>query len=138
MAIWQAPKTDWTAQDYVNYEDYERIAGNLMYLYELARQLYPETGALPQPQEMALGDIMDWQAASRIEDGTMQIALSTYLLSDYEELSRYAAEGPNAPAWSYVERNIIERDMKRMKDMLDGQRAGQRVLAFEVGGEWFG
>lgn len=138
MAIWQAPKTDWTAQDYVNYEDYERIAGNLMYLYELARQLYPEMGALPEPQEMALGDIMDWQAASRIEDGTMQIALDTYRLSDYEELSRYAAEGPNAPAWSYVELNIIERDLKRMKDMLDGQKAGQRVLAFELGGEQYG
>ena len=66
MAIWQAPKTDWTAQDYVNYEDYERIAGNLMYLYELARQLYPEMGTLPEPQEMALGDIEAnrWKSSS--------------------------------------------------------------------------
>ena len=139
MAVWQTPKTDWTAQDYVNHADYERIAGNIMYLYELAQPLYPELdiSELPRPEETALGDIMDWLKAAKIEDGTELIALETYVPSDYEWMSRYAVE-PNAPAWSYVELNIIERDLKRMKDMLDGQKAGQRVLAFELGGEQYG
>lgn len=141
MAVWQTPKTDWAPDDYVNIEDYERIAGNIMYLYELAQPLYPELdiSALPRPGETAPGDIMDWMKAARIESGTMQIAETTFRPSDYEELSRYAADiGPNAPAWSYVELNIIERDLMRMKNILDSQAAGRAVLAFELGGGTFG
>ena len=46
---WQTPKTDWQirydengryAGDYFEAEDYQRIAGNIEYLRQMARELY--------------------------------------------------------------------------------------------------
>lgn len=39
---WQEPKTDWTADDRMNYQDYNRIKGNLEYLWEEACGMYGE------------------------------------------------------------------------------------------------
>ena len=56
---WQTPKTDWQirydengryAGDYFEAEDYQRIAGNIEYLRQMARELYTlvPLPALPQ------------------------------------------------------------------------------------------
>lgn len=39
---WQTPKTNWQPTDYISYDDYNRIAGNLMYLVKLGNKIgYP-------------------------------------------------------------------------------------------------
>lgn len=38
--MWQEPKTDWAADDYVNLSDYNRIKNNIAYLRELALKVY--------------------------------------------------------------------------------------------------
>ena len=47
---WVNPKTNWTANDYYNIEDAERIINNIEYLRERAKQLYPSeiVGFLPR------------------------------------------------------------------------------------------
>lgn len=40
--MWQEPKTDWTADDYFNLSDYNRIKNNIAYLRELALEVYTE------------------------------------------------------------------------------------------------
>jgi hypothetical protein len=42
MSVWQAPKTNWQNGDYFNLSpDYQRIKGNIEYLYEISQLLYP-------------------------------------------------------------------------------------------------
>lgn len=50
---WQQPKTDWTALDLFNIEDYNRIKGNLEYLHEKAQKLYREFSAEDMGEEKA-------------------------------------------------------------------------------------
>ena len=38
--MWKEPKTDWTADDYFNLSDYNRIKNNISYLRELALEVY--------------------------------------------------------------------------------------------------
>lgn len=39
---WQTPKTNWQPTDTISYDDYNRIAGNLMYLVTLGNKIgYP-------------------------------------------------------------------------------------------------
>lgn len=38
--MWQEPKTDWSADDYINIADYNRIIGNIAYLHDLQQELY--------------------------------------------------------------------------------------------------
>lgn len=40
---WITPKTDWTADDYYNLEDAQRIAGNIMHLKDMAAEIYPSS-----------------------------------------------------------------------------------------------
>ena len=41
-------------------------------------------------------------------------------------------------AWTYEDLNIIERDIKRLKEMLEAQKANRAHLALELGGVQFG
>lgn len=36
--MWQEPKTDWSADDYINIADYNRIIGNIAYLHDLQQE----------------------------------------------------------------------------------------------------
>lgn len=38
--MWKEPKTDWVAEDYFNYSDYNRIKNNIAYLRERALEVY--------------------------------------------------------------------------------------------------
>lgn len=40
---WETPKTNWTADDYYNLEDAQRIAGNICHLFDMALQIYGRT-----------------------------------------------------------------------------------------------
>ena len=40
---WITPKIDWTADDYYNLEDAQRIAGNIAYLKDMAAEIYPSS-----------------------------------------------------------------------------------------------
>ena len=107
---------------------------------ELALALYPAAdiaAAWREPASMSLGDVMDWAKAAIIEGNVISLAEATFRLSDYERLARYAS-GANSPAWSWAELRVIERDILRLKNMLDGQTAGRKRLAFELGGVQFG
>lgn len=38
---WKTPKTDWVKEDYFNYPDYNRIAENLVYIKNFAKNFAP-------------------------------------------------------------------------------------------------
>ena len=40
--MWQTPKTDWKASDFMNIEDYNRIKNNLNELRDMSRELWKE------------------------------------------------------------------------------------------------
>jgi hypothetical protein len=139
MSTWTEPKTDWVATDYFNLSDYTRITGNLNYIHDLASSFYKtgyDKGAWESPYSVSKGSAFSYMAARRIENDVINMADATFWVSDYEELKHHA--GLKSMAWTYEDLNIIERDMKRLKEMLEAQKANRAHLALELGGVQFG
>lgn len=140
MSEWTEPKTDWVATDYFNLSDYQRIAGNLNYLHDLAGSFYRsgyDEGYWYTPDTYSsAGEVFLWDSAACVEDDVTGLAQATFEVPDYEELKHHASLG--SMSWTYEDLNIIERDIKRLKEMLEAQKANRARLAIELGGVQFG
>lgn len=139
MSTWTEPKTDWVATDYFNLSDYTRIKNNLNYIHDLASSFYKtgyDKGAWSAPYSMNKGNAFTYVAAMCIENDVIEMANATFWVNDYENIKHHA--GRKAMAWTYEDLNIIERDIKRLKEMLEAQKANRAHLALELGGVQFG
>ncbi len=139
MSTWTEPKTDWVATDFFNLSDYERIKGNLNYIHDLASSFYKagyDTDYWSAPYSMSKGDTVTFMTARRIEDAVIKMANATFWADGYEELKHHASA--KSMSWTYEDLNIIEHDTKRLKEMLEAQKANRAHLAIELGGVQFG
>ena len=131
---WITPKTDWTSSDYFNVEDYDRIRGNIQYVYEYALRLYKVFG-IDVMQERTLGDAVAAELLNGVENSLDKIANNTSNLIEYRPGKTFE---PGQPAWNYDDLNRIERNLLLINTMLESQEAGLKRLAFELGGVQFG
>ena len=131
---WITPKTDWESSDYFNIEDYNRIRGNIQYVYEYALRLYKIFG-IDVMQERALGDAVAAELLNDVENNLDKIVENTYNLIEYRPGKNFE---PGQAAWNYDDLNRIERNLLLIITMLESQEAGLRRLAFELGGVQFG
>ena len=131
---WITPKTNWVSSDYFNVEDYNRIRGNIQYVYEYALRLYKVFG-IDVMQERTLGDAVAAELLNHVEKNLDKIANNTYNLIEYRPGKTFEA---GQPAWNYDDLNRIERNLLLINTMLESQEAGLKRLAFELGGVQFG
>lgn len=131
---WVTPKTDWVSSDYFNVEDYDRIRGNIQYVYEYALRLYKVFG-IDVMQERTLGDAVAAELLNHVEKNLDKIANNTYNLIEYRPSKSFE---PGQAAWNYDDLNRIERNLLLIITMLESQEAGLKRLAFELGGVQFG
>ena len=131
---WITPKTDWTSSDYFNVEDYNRIRGNIQYVYEYALRLYKVFG-IDVMQERTLGGAVAAELLNDVENNLDKIVENTYNLIEYRPSKSFE---PGQAAWNYDDLNRIERNLLLINAMLESQEAGLRRLAFELGGVQFG
>lgn len=131
---WTTPKTDWTAQDWFNIEDYERITGNIRYLHEYAQALWPafEMGGTVAAD---VGKISSANMLNFVEDDIQRLADNTFRLAEFEDGKTFAV---GSPAWNWEDLNRIENNLLRLHYMLTGQARNRSTLAFELGGVQFG
>lgn len=127
---WHAPKTNWTANDRFNFEDYNRIKNNLVYLYEEATKLWK-----PFNIEDMGEDIFDYVTAWKVKyfnawEKNIEIINNIILTQDYG-LSQTFYENGVFIQWN--ELNRIESAILSMKDILDRQKIGLRKLSFRLG-----
>lgn len=131
---WITPKTDWLSSDYFNVEDYNRIRGNIQYVYEYALRLYKIFG-IDVMQERTLGDAVAAELLNAVENNLDKIVENTYNLIEYRPSKSFE---PGQAAWNYDDLNRIERNLLLINTMLESQEAGLKRLAFELGGVQFG
>lgn len=132
---WQEPKTDWTAQDALNYGDYNRIKNNLEYLHGQAAIEWgdfeiEDMGAdLPEPTRGGGFVPYDAKYFNAFESNVDTIN-GSMLAKDYGYRQTFYYNGAFI---GYEELNRIEGAILGMKRTLDGKSAGKARLAFRLG-----
>lgn len=130
---WTTPKTDWTDSTFINYQDINRILGNLRYLRELARHLYtskiPDVGVA---DKSGYGVDLYADEVNAIENNLTALNNGT-LIYDIGTQQTFQDNG----AWiNSTELNRIESAMLRLYNEMTIQHENSLDrLAFTLGGE---
>lgn len=127
---WQQPKTDWTALDLFNIEDYNRIKGNLEYLHEKAQKLYREFSAEDMGEEKA-----DYSAYFYADEfNAFESNLDTINKNVFaQEIGEKQTFFDNGPFIDWEELNRIESASLIIYRMLNRQEPALRRLSFRLG-----
>lgn len=121
---WTTPKTNWNTNEYFNSNpDYERIKGNIEYIYDLAVQLYGSfsIATMVTPSYDANGACITIPTVSfynNIVSNISTIKNATYEPTGYRIMRVYVA---GEYIWDYKELNIIENNIKLLYNVLQGQ-----------------
>lgn len=127
--MWIEPKANWSATDYINTEDYNRIKNNLAELREMAICLYPEFSIAVNPDKTR-SDYPYADEINQLEENLETIRSHTYLFQTGPRQTYY----DNQPYIDWQELNRLESACKLIHDNLQGQAEGKRRLSFRLGG----
>jgi hypothetical protein len=122
--MWKVPKTNWKPTDYINYEDYNRIQGNLQHIadeFTLAIQSYT-----PQDED-DLPHAEKWNIA---EDNLEQINQLTYAFKIGSKKQFRA----NQNYIDYEELNRLESAISKIHYVYLNQLENGKHLSFSLGG----
>lgn len=127
---WKEPKTDWTADDSLNYHDYNRIKNNLSYLWEEACDMYGDFTMADMGADME-SYLETWKVKyfNAFESNIDEINKRIFT-QDYGTRQTFYENGPFI---RYSELNRIESAIFGMKQIIDGTKAGRRRLEFRLG-----
>lgn len=125
---WLPPKTDWTATDYFNAVDYNRIIGNLAYLSAMANELY-ETEIISLGQTKDYTSMIYAREINAIENALEKINLETVNL-DIGDKSTFVPNG-RTPPWT--EFNRIENACLLLNKVMAVHKKSLSRLAFKLG-----
>ena len=126
--MWQEPKTDWSADDYINVADYNRIIGNIAYLHDLQQELYE-----PVPYtKLAEKTVSDYPYAwefNAIESFLSALNDNTFPFANYE--CGYWID--NGPTPTYDDLNRIESACLAFYKGYNRQKLTQQKLPITFG-----
>ena len=132
---WVTPKTNWVNGEYFNYSpDYERIKGNIEYLIELSKEIYPDYAHAPL-DNLIVGEFPTTMNFTSIITLTRRIMEACYSPKGTLTMRSVVA---NAEFWNAAELNAIEGNHLRIYQALTGQKEGIRRLSYTLGGAKFG
>lgn len=130
--MWIEPKANWSATDYVNTEDYNRIKNNLAELRDMAIRLYPEFSIVVNPDK-AQSDYPYADEINQLEANLDTIRGHTFPFQTGLRRTYY----DNQPYIDWQELNRLESACKLIHDNLQGQATGKRRLSYRLGGMRF-
>lgn len=128
--MWQEPKTDWTADDYFNLSDYNRIKNNIAYLRELALEVYTEFPWQDMGSDKT--SYTEYPYADEfnaLENNLEYLRENTFLFNNDVQKQWY--ENVRAP--NYEDFNRLERACLLFKEGLESQKSMKRRLPFRLG-----
>ena len=132
---WTIPKTNWADGDYFNLNpDYNRIKGNIEYLIELSKEMYPEYSA----PELETADITGYPKVTffnNVVNSTKAILNNCYSPNGAKPMRVYSSNGGG---WNAAELNAIENNHLLLYQALTGQKSGIRRLQMTLGGAKIG
>lgn len=138
---WQTPKTDWAVKydaageytgNYFGAEDYNRIRDNLIYLDELAQQLWPAF-FMPAPPQMTAESMVYAATVNALETALDALVRNTFD-PGAAPCKTWAgnASAPTAEDW-----NRWEKSCALLYGALEQQAACRPTLALTLGGIQF-
>lgn len=129
MATWTTPKTDWVATDYFKAEDYNRIMNNILFLKDLATNLFGQFDIDPMDGNKTYTDIPYARNINDIENNLDAINQHTYNLPIGTKMN-YVSNG-NVPL--FTEYNRIESSMLLLYTWFMTNGAITPHIAFTLG-----
>lgn len=128
---WLPPKTDWTAQDYVNTVDYNRIIGNIAYLKAYLDSLFLGLTNVSLGEEKAEKSLIYAREINAIEVALETLNLETYKF-DIGETKEYMA---NRRTLDFNELNRIESAILLLYQTMVIHKENLPRLAFTLGSQ---
>lgn len=130
--VWQTPKVDWSAADYLNKEDYNRWINNIEYLHNRSKEVSAGFDMLPMVRK-SYEDYPYADEMNAIEDNLYALSQAMYPYSTTVKKTYYA----NQPMPNYRDFNRIESLLLERYELLQGQIKGRKTLSFVFGGGEF-
>ena len=132
---WITPKTNWVNGDRFNIDpDYNRIKGNIEYLIELSKTMYPDYNA-PTLETALIDSFPKVSFFNNVVDSTRAILSNCYSPVGAKSMRSYTSNGI---VWNADELNAIERNHLLLYNALTGQKSGIRRLQITLGGAKYG
>lgn len=131
MMAWVTPKTNWANNDRFNLDpDYNRIKGNIEYLIELSKTLYPDYDA-PTLETPSITGFPKVSFFNNVVDATRAILSNCYSPKGARSMRSYVSNGV---VWNAAELNAIESNHLLLYEAITGQKSGIRRLEYTLGG----
>lgn len=127
---WIQPKTDWSANDYINYSDYNRIRNNIMYLAEKAQSLYPNFSLVTTIPQVTRSTYAYAEIWNKLEDAAQEIVDKTYPLPSAGSKKTFQVYDPYI---NYVELNRLESLTLRYESLFKSMENTGERLPFTLG-----
>lgn len=128
--MWIEPKTDWTAEDYFNLSDYNRIKNNIVHLRELALEVYTEFPWQDMGSDKT--SYTEYPYADEfnaLENNLEYLRENTFLFDNDVQKQWY--ENVRAP--NYEDFNRLERACLLFYSGFNGIKENKRRLPFRLG-----
>ena len=128
---WTTPKTNWVNGDRFNlHPDYDRIKGNIEYLIDLSKTMYPDYNA-PAPETVAINGFPKVSFFNNVVGATQTILKNCYSPVGAKSMRQYASNGI---VWNADELNAIERNHLLLYDAFMRQKSVMSRLQITLGG----
>lgn len=129
MANWQTPKTDWTAETFINISDLQRIVGNIEYIKEMSEMIFNAYDIEEMNKDKSYNS--QWYASdvNKIENNLEKINRMTYNL-DIGDKMQFADNGRYI---DYNELNRIENASLKLYETMKTQIEILSRLSFRLG-----
>lgn len=128
---WIEPKTDWSASDFFNATDYNRIIGNLAYLKAYLDGLFYGLTNISAMDEKTATSLIYAREINAIETALETLNIETYKF-DIGETKEYMT---NTRTIDYVELNRIETAILLLYRQMVNHKENLTRLAFTLGGQ---
>lgn len=130
MAEWITPKTDWTAEDRFEKEDYNRIKNNIYYLWERAGTLFPGFQIEAMGNDITSeGEDFNVEYFNAFEKNIDVLNWNTFVQNLGTRQTFYA----NGVFIKWDELNRIENAAVKIKRVIDARERSAHRLPFRLG-----
>lgn len=128
---WITPKTNWVNGDRFNVDpDYERIKGNIEYLVELSKTLYPDYRT-PALETVSIEGFPKVSFFNNVVDSTKAMLSNCYSPAGAKSMRSYISNGI---VWNADELNAIEGNHLLLYSAFTRQKSVVPKLKITLGG----
>lgn len=130
MSEWTQPKTDWTAGDFFNNEDFNRIKNNLNYLHEKSQLIWGEYEIIDMGEDSTEYDSAWSPNSFNAFENNLDTINEHMLNQNYGIKQTFYYNGLFIGS---TELNRLESAILSLKRVIDGWYEGMETLPYRLG-----